>query len=153
MRNTGRPVLPAAFVVLLLPLFSASCAQFPFSALSLFGGNSSTPGVTHSLTGVATRTLAAPMLEVHAATLEALRKLGMRHETVSDSGTIRMVRAEAQSRQVEIEYQVLKPTSTQIRVTVRNGGFLYDRAAADEIIAQTERQLASSAKPSAPVQS
>jgi hypothetical protein len=88
------------------------------------------------------------MLEVHAATLEALRKLGLRHETFSDSGTIRMVRAEAQSRQVEIEYQVLKPMSTQIRVTVRNGGLLYDRAAADEIIALTERQLASGSKTS-----
>jgi hypothetical protein len=141
VRSTARPGLTAAGAVLLLPLFSASCAQFPFSVLSVFSGSSSAPGVTHSLTGVATRTLAGPMLEVHAATLEALRKLGMRHETLSDSGYIRMVRADAQSRHVEIEYQVLKPTSTQIRVTVKSGGILYDRALADEIILQIEHEL------------
>jgi hypothetical protein len=94
------------------------------------------------MTGIATRTLAAPVLQVHAATVEALHKFGMRYETVSDSGAIRMVRAEAQSRQVEIEYQILKPTSTQIRVTVKSGGFFYDRALADEIILQAERELA-----------
>jgi hypothetical protein len=124
-------------VVLLMPLLVASCAPIAITAL----GVGASAGVTHSINGVATRTLAASLVKVHAATLVALRKLGMTYETVTDHGVVRMVRAEANSRHVEIEYQDLTATATQIRVTVKNGGLFYDRATADEIISQTEHQL------------
>jgi hypothetical protein len=133
----GLPAVAGSVGLLCLPLLFSGCAPVAITAL----GVGASAGVTHSINGVAIRTLAASIVKVHAATLVALRKLGMTYETVTDHGTVRMVRAEANSRHVEIEYQDLTATATQIRVTVKSGGLFYDRATADEIISQTEHQL------------
>jgi hypothetical protein len=135
--RSGWPAGAGSVGLLCLPLIFSACAPIAITAL----GVGASAGVTHSINGVATRTLAASLVKVHAATLVALRKLGMTYETVTDRGVVRMVRAEANSRHVEIEYQDLTATATQIRVTVKNGGLFYDRATADEIISQTEHQL------------
>lgn len=111
-------------------------------AVTAFGAGASA-GVSHTINGIATRTFAAATDQVHAATLAALRRLGMRYETLTDRGKLVMVKAEAgPTRHVEIEFQELTRNATQVRITVRTGGLLYDRATADEIIQITERQLA-----------
>ena len=111
-------------------------------AITAFGAGASA-GISHSINGAATRTFSAPTYKVHAATLAALRRLGMRYETITDKGRLLSVNAEAgPSCKVEITYQELTRNATQIHVAVKTGGLLYDRATADEIIQLTDGELA-----------
>jgi hypothetical protein len=133
-RDRGLPGIAA----LLLLVGLTGCQAL---AITAFGAGASA-GISHSINGVATRTFAAATDQVHAATLAALRRLGMRYETLTDRGRLVMVKADAGStRIVEIEFQELTRNATQIRVAVKTGGLLYDRATADEIIQITEREL------------
>jgi hypothetical protein len=135
-RGGGRAT---ALACLLLGLALTGCQVL---AVTAFGAGASA-GVSHTINGIATRTFAAATDQVHAATLAALRRLGMRYETLTDRGKLVMVKADAgPTRRIEIEFQELTRNATQVRITVRTGGLLYDRATADEIIQITERQLA-----------
>jgi len=121
---------------------SAALAGCQLLTVSAVGAGASA-GISHSINGIATRTIAAASDQVHAATLLALRRLGMRYETVTENGRLLMVRAEAgEKRHVEIEFHELTPRATQIDVAVKSGGLFYDRATADEIIELTGKQLA-----------
>jgi hypothetical protein len=137
----------AARVARLLPRLAAALLLLSLSgcqavAITAFGAGASA-GISHTINGIAIRTFAAATDQVHAATLAALRRLGMRYETLTDRGKLVMVKASAgPSRNIEIEYKELTRNATQIQVAVKTGGLLYDRATADEIIQITERQLA-----------
>lgn len=43
---------------------------------------------------------------------------------------------------MEIELEAISQRATRLRVSTRNGGFFYDGATANEIVAQTEKVLA-----------
>jgi Protein of unknown function (DUF3568) len=133
-RRTARSAAAAALLTCL-----AGCQAL---AVTVFGAGASA-GISHTLNGLATRTFAAATDQVHAATLAALRRLGMRYETITERGRLVKVEANAgNSRQVEINYQALTANATEMRVAVKTGGLLYDRATADEIIKLTAKQLA-----------
>ncbi len=134
--GVGR-LLPAAVAAAIL-VGLAGCQAL---AVGAFGAGASA-GISHTLNGLSTRTFAAATDQVHAALLVALRRLGMRYETVTDRGKLVMVKASAgNTRNVEIEFHELSGNATQIQVAVKTGGLFYDRATADEIIQLTEKQL------------
>ena len=121
----GCPRLSGIGGVPSIDLALAGC-QTPLVITALGAGASA--GIARSINGVATRTFAAPPEQVAAA----LQRLGMRYETITEKSKVRLVRAEAgQARAIEIEFQELTYTATQIRVAVKTGGLLYDRAAAE----------------------
>jgi hypothetical protein len=57
-----------------------------------------------------------------------------------DSGEL--IYARAENRAIEIEIEPISPHSTRLRIAAKNGSFLFDNATASEIVAQTERSLA-----------
>ena len=50
--------------------------------------------------------------------------------------------ARAENRAIEIEIEPISARATRVRIAAKNGGFFYDGATANEIVAQTERSLA-----------
>jgi hypothetical protein len=136
-------VIPAARLTPLAAgaLLAACLSGCQAVAVTAFGASASA-GISHTINGLATRTFAASTDEVHAALLLALRRLGMRYESITEHGKLVMVKAAAgNTRNVEIEFKELTGNATQIQVAVKTGGMFYDRATADEIIQLTEKQL------------
>jgi hypothetical protein len=114
------------------------CAAVALTAGSLAAGT----GISHTLSGVVSKTFTAPMKTVEYANLRALKDMGIDvvgRET-NEEGE-RVVTAEAKDRQIEILLEPLSSRTTRIRATARDG-FLQDGATATEIILQTERVLA-----------
>jgi len=113
-------------------------------ALSVLGVGAGT-ALRHTIDGVTYRTFTAPAPQVRQATLAALERMGIR---VLSTGTFEggeVVYADSETRAIELELEPVSPRATRIRVAAKNGGFFYDSATAQEIVAQTERLLLDSA--------
>jgi hypothetical protein len=129
----------AALVVLSFSIpYLTGCAAVVLTAGSLAAGT----GISHTLSGVVSKTFTAPMKTVEYANLRALKDMGINvvgRETNEDGE--RVVTAEANDRKIEVLLEPLSSRTTRIRAMARDG-FLQDGATATEIILQTERVLA-----------
>jgi hypothetical protein len=129
-------------------VFAATCLSLPvltgcdpvtLTAASLAGGT----GISHTLSGIVSRTFTAPMNTVESANARALKDMGIdivSRATNEDGG--RVVSAQANERDIEILLEPLSSRTTRIRARAMDGIF-HDAATATEIILQTERVLAS----------
>lgn len=90
----------------------------------------------------ATRTFAAPMARVKPAFVSTLASMGMSLSALEVRGRREILKARHAGREVEIELEAVKKSSTRARVAARSSGLLYDDATALEILRQTERILA-----------
>lgn len=129
----------AALAVLAFSMpYLTGCAAVALTAGSLAAGT----GISHTLSGVVSKTFTAPMKTVEYANLRALKDMGIDvvgRETNEDGE--RVVTAEAKDRKIEILLEPLSSRTTRIRAMAKDG-FLQDGATATEIILQTERVLA-----------
>jgi hypothetical protein len=57
-----------------------------------------------------------------------------------------LITARSDNRAVSIEIEPISPRATRMRIAAKNGSVFYDTATASEIVAQTERSLASVAR-------
>ena len=91
--------------------------------------------------GISYRTFTAPLPVVKKASIAALENMGITLDSFErfDAGEIIFARAEG--RTVEIELEAISQRATRLRVATRNGGFFYDSATANEIVAQTQKVL------------
>jgi hypothetical protein len=103
-------------------------------------GVGSAAGVQHTLNGISYRTFTAPLAAVHAATVSALNRMGIKDPVRSKTEQGEIITAKAAGREIEIELDSITPKTTRMRTTVRNG-LLMDSATGTEIIVQTERVL------------
>lgn len=112
--------------------------------LALFGvgaGISGGTGVNYTLDSVAYKTFAASEPELRAATLRTLKRMAM---DVTENGATeagRQIMANAGDRTVDIELDRITAKTSRMRVNVKKGWILRDRATAGEIIVQTEKTL------------
>ena len=114
-------------------------------ALSMLGAGAG-EAFRYTQTGVAYRTFTASAAEVKHASLEALERMGIAFESFDRFEHGELIYARAENRAIEIEIEPISARATRMRIAAKNGGFLYDTATASEIVAQTERVLASAAR-------
>jgi len=112
--------------------------------LALFGvgaGISGGTGVNYTLDSVAYKTFAASEPELRTATLRTLKRMAIdvTENQATESG--RQITANAGDRAVDIELDRITAKTSRMRVNVKKGWILRDRATAGEIIVQTEKSL------------
>lgn len=112
--------------------------------LALFGvgaGISGGTGVNYTLDSVAYKTFAASEPELRTATLRTLKRMAIdvTENQATESG--RQITANAGDRSVDIELDRITAKTSRMRVNVKKGWILRDRATAGEIIVQTEKSL------------
>ena len=129
-----RPLVAAALALLL-------CGCEPLT-MSIVGAGASTVLRHNFLDGVTYRTFTAPAADVKHASLEALERMGIAFESFDRFDYGELIYARAENRAIEIEIEPISARATRMRIAAKNGGFLYDNATASEIVAQTERSLA-----------
>jgi len=116
----------------------AGCQPLALSVLGAAGGEA----LRYSYTGATYRTFTASAAEVKHASLEALERMGIAFESFDRFDYGELIYARAENRAIEIEIEAISARATRMRIAAKNGGFLFDSATASEIVAQTERSLA-----------
>ena len=116
----------------------SGCQPLALSVLGAAGGEA----LRYSYTGATYRTFTASATEVKHASLEALERMGIAFESFDRFDYGELIYARAENRAIEIEIEAISARATRMRIAAKNGGFLYDSATASEIVAQTERSLA-----------
>ncbi len=114
-------------------------------AISVLGAGAGT-ALRYSIDGATSRTFTASAAEVKHASLEALERMGIAFESFDRFEYGELIFARAANRAIEIEIEPISPRATRMRIAAKNGSFFYDNATASEIVAQTERSLASAAR-------
>jgi hypothetical protein len=133
IRTGGR----TSILLLLSCLSLAGCEPV---SMTLLGVGTAT-GVGHTLNGMAYRTFTAPVKDVRKATEVALTRMGIKNARLEKTDTGERLLAEAQDRQIEINFESISENATRMRSIARVDTFFMDKATATEIILQTERVL------------
>ena len=120
----------------------AGCQPLALSVLGAAGGEA----LRYSYNGVTYRTFTAPAADVKHASLEALERMGIAFESFDRFESGELIYARAENRAIQIEIEPISPRATRMRIAAKNGSVFYDTATASEIVAQTERSLASAAR-------
>ncbi|NTV71659.1 MAG: DUF3568 family protein [Azonexaceae bacterium] len=124
-----------AFLIICLGLSTAGCAPVIISA----AGVGVSAIYSHHSNGQASRTFTAPLPRVHTAVLAALRKMSIKPGPTEKLEQGERITAKAGGRTIEIELEVVTPSTTRMRTIARNeGGLTVDSATATEITNQTE---------------
>jgi hypothetical protein len=125
---------------MILCLFAFSLAGCEPLALSIVGAGAGA-ALRYTIDGVAYRTFTASAAEVKHASLAALERMGIAFQSLDRFEHGELIYARAENRLIEIEIEPISPRATRMRIAAKNGGWLYDTATANEIVAQTERGL------------
>jgi hypothetical protein len=117
----------------ILLLFLSGC-----TAVALTGAG---VGVSYTLTNVAYRSFSSPVDRVHGATIDALKKMGIRVVDDSKAENGRTLTAETSELYIVINLEKITSKTTQVKVDARKNFFLKDKATAAEIINQVGKIL------------
>jgi hypothetical protein len=126
---------------ILITLVVSGCMPLGVTALGLGGSTA----VSHTLNGITYRTFTASSGKVKKAAMIALSRMDIKVTSVKTENKIEIVNAAAEGRTIQVQFEALSANATRMRVTAKNGGFVYDSATATEIILQTERVMESRA--------
>lgn len=119
-------------------LLLQGCAAVALTAGSMVAG----VGVNETLSGIAYKTVVAPIPNTRLATLKTLNRMEVNVKTDKATKEGWHITATAADRKIDIQLERLTPTTTRMRVTVDKGNiFLKDRATATEIIAEAVQRL------------
>lgn len=125
-------------VLLIGVLILQGCAAVALTA----GGLAAGVGVNHTLSGIAYKTVIAPIPNTRLATLQTLNRMEV--DVLQDEETDQgwLINGDAADRDINIQLERLTPTTTRMRVTVnRKNSLIKDQATATEIIAQSVQRL------------
>lgn len=99
-------------------------------------------GISHQISGYASKTFIKPMPDVVGATEAALAVMGIEVFTIDPHGDNKTIWAYAGDLAIEIELDALTPATTRMRVVARRSiGVLVDSSTALAITLETETQL------------
>jgi len=119
----------------------SGCMPLGVTALGLGGSTA----VSHTLNGITYRTFTASSSKVKRAALTALDRMDITIVSTTMQEKTEILNAAASGRTIQVQLEPLTKNTTRMRVTAKNGGFVYDSATATEIILQTERVMDGSA--------
>lgn len=142
--RSSMPERRAALVALLVAIAPAAGCTMVATTLASVGAG---VGANHYIGSVNYRTFTEPVATLKRATVVALRRMKIEQSTVADATAEASegIRGKAAGRVVEIDFEILSPTVTRMRSVVRmEGSLILDSATSQEIIAQTEKVLATS---------
>lgn len=122
-------------------LITSGCAALGVTLFGVGAGVSGSTGVSYTLDSIAYKTFTTPDGALRAAALKTLKRMDMETKETKLTDAGQEIVAAAGDRTVEIEIDRLTSKTSRMRVNVKRGWFLRDRATATEIIAQTERTL------------
>jgi hypothetical protein len=136
---SGRTI--GAVLLVLGALGSQGCAGIGLALFGVGAGISGGTGVSYTLDSIAYKTFAASETELRAATLQTFKRMAIEvtETQKTESGTD--ITATAGDRTVEVEIDRITARTSRMRVVVKKGWFLRDRATAGEIIVQTADTL------------
>ena len=136
---SGRTI--GAVLLVLGALGSQGCAGIGLALFGVGAGISGGTGVSYTLDSIAYKTFAASETELRVATLQTFKRMaiGVTETRKTESGTD--ITATAGDRTVEVEIDRITARTSRMRVVVKKGWFLRDRATAGEIIVQTADTL------------
>jgi hypothetical protein len=112
------------------------CAPLAITAAAVGAG----AGVSHTMGGYTYKTFTMPAAKVRAASLTALKRMGIKYESSETTKEGEVIKAKAGDRDIEIALDVISPNTTRMRTIAKKGVF-YDSATSTEIILQTEKAL------------
>jgi hypothetical protein len=94
---------------------------------------------SHHTNGQSSRTFTAPLPRVRVAVLAALKKMSIKPGATEKTELGQRITAKAGDRSIEIELEIVTPSTTLMRTVARNqSGLTVDAATAAEITKQTE---------------
>jgi hypothetical protein len=131
--------------VVLVVLGALGCQGCAVAALPLFGlgqaVNGGTEVVSYTSESVAYKTFAASETEVRAATLQTFKRMAIDVTGTEWKEKVTEINAVAGDRTVDVEIDRITPRTSRMRVVVKKGWFVRDRATAGEIVTQTADRL------------
>src|SRR5713226_7940034 len=133
--------LVSLLTLLTAAALSSGCVAVGLSLLAVGAGVGGGTGVSYLLDSIAYKTFSTPETSLQAATLKTLKRMDMEVKETKPTDSGAQIVAAAGDRTVEIEIDRLTTKTSRIRVDVKRGWFVRDRATATEIIVQTERTL------------
>jgi len=136
---SGRTI--GAVLVVLGALGSQGCAGIGLALFGVGAGISGGTGVSYTLDSIAYKTFAASETELRAATLQTFKRMAIEVTETQKTETGTDITATAGDRTVEVEIDRITPKTSRMRVVVKQGWFLRDRATAGEIVVQTADTL------------
>jgi hypothetical protein len=98
-------------------------------------------GVSYTLSNVAYRSFSSPVDQVHNATVDALKKMGIMITDDSTSEKGRTITAITNELDIVINIEKVTSKTTQVKVDARKSFILKDKATAAEIINQVGKIL------------
>jgi len=128
-------------LVVLGALGSQGCAAVGLTLFGVGAGIGGGTGVSYTLDSIAYKTFAASETELRAATLQTFKRMAIEVTETQKTETGTDLTATAGDRTVEVEIDRITPKTSRMRVVVKKGWFLRDRATAGEIIVQTADTL------------
>jgi len=108
--------------------------------LTILGAGASA-GVAHGLGSVAYKTFTVPIKRVNKATLVALKRMGIKVESIEKTETGKVINATSADRNIEVTLEAISNKTTRIRSIAVQDTIFFDQATAVEIVNQTERAL------------
>jgi len=108
--------------------------------LTILGAGASA-GVSHGLGSVAYKTFTVPLKRVNKATILALKRMGIKINSVKKTDTGQVINATSADRTIEVTLEAISKKATRIRSIARQDSFFFDAATATEIVNQTTRAL------------
>lgn len=126
-------------IVLTCLLVLEGCAAAALSIAGLAGG----AGLDHTLSGIVTKTYAAPVAGTRLATLQTLKRLGMTIEKNEKQEKGWVIEASAAERKIDIELEPVSNQATRAQVVVSRANFVFikDSSTSNEIIDQISDEL------------
>ena len=128
-----------------LPALALACALAGAvgceSVFMTMAGVGASAGLTHQMSGYASKTFTENLSRVGLAAVSALIFMDMKVDSAEKSGAGEIIRATAAGRKIEIELEALSPNTTRMSAIARRDTMMLDSATAAEIIVQTERAL------------
>ena len=135
----GRTI--GAALVIVGVLGSQGCAGVGLALFGVGAGISGGTGVSYTLDSIAYKTFAASETELRSATLQTFKRMAIDVTETQKTETGTDITATAGDRTVEVEIDRITPKTSRMRVVVKKGWLLRDRATAGEIIVQTADTL------------
>jgi hypothetical protein len=123
--------------ILISSAFLCACEPLSLTALGI-GGSAA---VNHKMSSTPTRTFTAPLVKVKAASIGAMKRMGIQLGEITKTENGELITARVGKREIQVELESLSASTTRMRVLARDGSLFYDGATASEIIAQTEKVL------------